>query len=640
MTTDTHQTTRPYETIDVPEAGQDDAHFFSVTTILKALSSPALEYWAIKRCAQDAIDRQATWNAMLSEEGPAETIKWLCKARYRSPKLELASEKLGTVVHKACEYYALSGEKPDREWVADLVRAHGAPTIELDSEVNVVGRMLNQFDGWLQRFTPEYTAAEMPVFNERFGYAGSLDAILTIGGVRLLTDYKGLDLTTPLATPDGWTTMGAVRIGDQVFGIDGTPVVVIAKSDVHLNRCYRVTFDDTTSIICDDEHLWQIRSGYPNHPARAGAVLRTDQLANEVRSRVTGQHHWQIVMPEPLQLPMQMLPIDPYVYGCWLGDGYRNGGTITGIDNELFDLIQARGYHVGEPHGTDPHKTATRNVFGLRRQLRAAGLLGHREIPQIYLRGSIEQRIDLLHGLMDTDGSWNATRNQAVLSTVNKATMTTVYELVVSLGERPLINTVQGHGFGKDLTVYQLTWHPRLHNPFALSRKADRVHLSRGRVWRRMIVDIEPTLTVPTQCITVDAEDGCYLAGTQMIPTHNTRREPLTARGEVQTPYGETALQLAAYRHAELAAYFRARRAEKYQRRYYLLSPDEKGMAAKMPGVDGGLCIILTPQSCEAYPIRCDQEVFDFFLYCYESWRWLEDVSKRVIGDALIAPCE
>jgi len=74
--------------------------------------------------------------------------------------------------------------------VEDLVRAHAAPTVHIDNEVNVVGQMLNQFDDWLARFQPEYSAAEMPVFNEQFGYAGSLDAILKIGGTKLLTDYK------------------------------------------------------------------------------------------------------------------------------------------------------------------------------------------------------------------------------------------------------------------------------------------------------------------------------------------------------------------------------------------------------------------------------------------------------------------
>ena len=126
----------------------------------------------------------------------------------------------------------------------------------------------------------------------------------------------------------------------------------------------------------------------------------------------------------------------------------------------------------------------------------------------------------------------------------------------------------------------------------------------------------------------------------RLLIDYKTRREPLTAYGKEQRPYGETALQLAAYRHAEIAAVWRARRFEKQKRRLYLLSPDEKGLAPAVPEVDGGACLVITPQSCELYPIRCDQPVFEFFLYTYEAWRWLEDVSKRVIGDALLAPGE
>jgi hypothetical protein len=633
MTTDTPSIVRPFETVDVPEAGPNDEHFFSVTTILKALSSPALEYWAIRMCAMEAIDKQPTWQAMLEDSGRTETIKWLCGARYRRPKLELGADQLGTVVHRVCEEYALTGRKPTREWVTGLVQSHAAPTVDLDAEVNVVGRMLNQFDNWLQRFTPEYTAAEMPVYNEQFGYAGSLDAILTIGGVRLLTDYKRLARDTPLATPTGWTTVGSIQEGDQVFGTDGHPITVIGKSAVMTNDCYRVTFDDTSSIVCDGGHLWAVQSGYPFHPAHHGAVLTTDELRRELCSRVTGQHHWQVLMPEPLQLPPADLPIDPYVYGCWLGDGTQTAGVISKPDDELFELIRGRGYHVGAPIG---NRRMTRTIYGLARQLKDADLFGHRVVPQIYLRGSIGQRLDLLRGLMDTDGSWNTTRHQAVFSTVDKATADTVYELVVSLGERPLINSAVAHGFGKDVTVYQLTWRPRRHNPFSLPRKADKTVLSEGRSWRRLIVSIEPTVAVPTQCIATDAVDHCFLAGTQLVPTHNTRREPLTSQGKVQTPYGETALQLAAYRHAELGAVFRARRYEKQRRRYYLLSNDEREMGVPVPQVDGGACLILTPESAEMYPMRCDQEIFDFFLYCFEAWRWQEDVSKRVVGDALV----
>ena len=163
MTATPREAVRPLPVVDIEEAGEADAQFYSVTTILKALANPALEYWAIKMCAMSAIDSQATWSAMLEDQGRPETVKWLCGARWRRPKFELGADQLGTVVHKICETYALTGVKPSREYCADLVRAHAAPTVDLDREVVLVGQMLQQFDRWLDRFQPEYAAAEMAV---------------------------------------------------------------------------------------------------------------------------------------------------------------------------------------------------------------------------------------------------------------------------------------------------------------------------------------------------------------------------------------------------------------------------------------------------------------------------------------------
>ncbi len=137
---------RPLETVDIAEAGENDKHFFSVTSVLKALASPALEYYAIKETANAAIDNQATWRAMLEDQGKPETVKWLCGARYRRPKVTLSAADLGTCVHKLCESYALTGEKPDREFCADLVSSHAAPTVDINTEVDLAGRMLNQFE--------------------------------------------------------------------------------------------------------------------------------------------------------------------------------------------------------------------------------------------------------------------------------------------------------------------------------------------------------------------------------------------------------------------------------------------------------------------------------------------------------------
>ncbi len=126
--------------------------------------------------------------------------------------------------------------------------------------------------------------------------------------------------------------------------------------------------------------------------------------------------------------------------------------------------------------------------------------------------------------------------------------------------------------------------------------------------------------------------------GFRAIIDYKSSREALDARGKARTPYPEqVGLQLAAYRHARYAAVWRPRRMEKFRRRYYLLSDSERAMAQPVPEVDGGLCIQITPESCEAYPVRCDQEVHRAFLFTLEAFRWVEQTSKTAMGHPLEA---
>ena len=121
----------------------------------------------------------------------------------------------------------------------------------------------------------------------------------------------------------------------------------------------------------------------------------------------------------------------------------------------------------------------------------------------------------------------------------------------------------------------------------------------------------------------------------RFITDYKTTREPYDSRGKPKKPYPEVALQLAAYRYAEMAAVWRPRRTEKWRRRYYLLSPPEQDMAQPVPEVDGGLCIHITPEACEAYPVRCDVEAHRAFLYTLECFRWVQETSKTAIGPPL-----
>lgn len=325
------------------------------------------------------------------------------------------------------------------------------------------------------------------------------------GTKALVLDWKGLPLDTPIPTPSGWSTMGEIRVGDSVFGLDGLPSAVVGKSQVKTLPGYRLVFDDASTIECDNEHLWLTRRGVVPAPE-----LRVGD---------------SIPMPAPLELPERQLPIAPYVLGCWIGDGKHTGGEISKPDTELFDNIAACGYSVGaDISGKRVDKCASRTVYGLRTELQRCGLLGNKHVPQEYLRAGITQRLELLRGLMDTDGTWNKARKQAVFTTCTAELAETVRELALSLGERATIHPHKSKGFGRVVDAFYVSWAPRLFNPFRLTRKAELVVFASqtGLSSRRCIRRIEPLQEVTTQCISVANESRTYLAGKQMVPTHNT----------------------------------------------------------------------------------------------------------------------
>lgn len=202
--TDTIQTLGQ-EPLDVDKPDDDDLQLWSVTTIIGALDKPALLYWAAQQTAEAAIDNLATWQAMLEDRGRDEAVKWLRDARFRRPKTLLGATELGTITHTVCETYALTGTKPDRDFITDLVSRAASPQTDIAAETATVAAMLDQFDGWLHRFQPEYQATEVCVYNPTYGYAGQTDAFLTIDGVRFIADYKtsreGFDPRGNLKTP-------------------------------------------------------------------------------------------------------------------------------------------------------------------------------------------------------------------------------------------------------------------------------------------------------------------------------------------------------------------------------------------------------------------------------------------------------
>jgi hypothetical protein len=411
----------------------------------------------------------------------------------------------GNDVHKTCEEFIDKG-KPVPEKYA-FTRPY------LNTLNAKPGSKFAEYKVGLKKVDGRLVACDF--FDPDVWFRGVIDLLILDIGFAEIYDYKGLALDTKLPTPTGFTTMGDVQVGDVLFSESGGHCNVVGKSEVKNLRCYKITFDDTSTVVCDEEHLWKLTDG------RVVGVegLKAVQLKRQ-RINVPA-----VCVAEPLALPDIELPIDPYVLGMWIADGTCRDGRVSKPDTFIWEEIQRRGYKVNMNTGNQVARCPTRTVLGLNKSLQQIGLIYNKHIPDIYLRAGYQQRLDLLRGLMDGDGSPNPTRNQAVYSTVDEKLADQVCELLCTLGQRPLKNTVNAHGFGKDVVAYPVSFRPVGVNPFLLPRKADRVDLAkwgRGHSWYRSVLKVEEVESVPTQCIRVDSHNHTFLCTDRMIPTHNT----------------------------------------------------------------------------------------------------------------------
>lgn len=349
-------------------------------------------------------------------------------------------------------------------------------------------------------FTAYYSGLNMAQFHCDVLY--TIDSYPRVAVMLPAGHGKALALDTEIPTPDGWATMADLAPGDLVFGLDGRPVPVIAKSPVWREReCYRVG-----DIVADAEHLWLARTEDWSGPE----VVSTPNLHSR-RGRGA-----RLPLTPPLLLPDADLPVDPYVLGLWLGGGHTGCGRVTFGDEDwpfLSAEVRRRGYELGE---RDSGCAAT--VYGLSPALRRLGVLHDKHIPPAYLRSGYEQRLDLLRGLMDSDGYFPE-RGLAEFCSTSRRLAEGVVELVRTLGVKASMTTggatLCGHDCGPK---YRVSFY--LKDAALLPRKAERTRNAERYAHR--YVNPEPAERHDTVCIQVASPDGMFLAGRDFVPTHNS----------------------------------------------------------------------------------------------------------------------
>jgi deoxycytidine triphosphate deaminase len=344
---------------------------------------------------------------------------------------------------------------------------------------------------------------------------------------------KALALDTPVPTPLGWKTMEQLRVGDQVFDERGLPCLVVGATGAMVGRpCRQVVFSDGSTIVADDQHLWQTcsKSGR-DHGHHRTALVTTAQIAQSLLAR--GEHNHQVALSDPAQYPLRPLPVDPYVLGVWLGDGTSTKSEITCADAPILQEIVDAGYAVKRQAGRYQFRIGgvghTRDVLtgrylgnsSLSSTLRKLNLLGNKHVPTEYLLAGEAQRVALLQGLMDTDGYVDKVGRCEFTST-RECLADAVVELAASLGLRPVKSKKRATLNGIDCgPAYLVKFSPN-RPVFRLPRKLERQRLAGTHHLFRAIVDVREVGSVPVRCIQVSAPSGLFLVGPTFIPTHNS----------------------------------------------------------------------------------------------------------------------
>lgn len=348
--------------------------------------------------------------------------------------------------------------------------------------------------------------------------------------------HKLADSTPVLTYNKGWITHGDLEIGDYVFGLNGEPTKIIDVSEKEV--CDRlITFTDGSKILAHEGHLWSVyRRG--NDKLQIVSTKDMEDNFSYVEKNGKKRYRFQLPLMSPLQYTEKKLPIDPYWLGYWLGDGTYNKPCITHDKQDSY-FIDVVPYEVSSQsiHKDTGVYTTYFSNDNLIDKLKDLNLFENKHIPVLYKESSFEQRLQLLAGLIDSDGSVDKNGRVRFINT-NKKLIDDVIELCNGLGLYPYlmhyspdkINEYKKNSVSLPIVskkdCYHIGFQPRFKIPTTIPRKKID---ERGLRRRLSITNIEKVDNGELgKCIEVEAEDGIYLVGNNLIPTHNSKSSMVT----------------------------------------------------------------------------------------------------------------
>ena len=345
---------------------------------------------------------------------------------------------------------------------------------------------------------------------------------------------KQLDLDTLIPTPNGFTTMGKIRVGDVIFDEKGNQCNVVSKSKVdYKEQAYKIRFKDGEEIIAGARHEWV---GQKTRGKRKDVTITTEELFNMPRENESCLR-FRIKVAKKIKTEYKDLEIDPYLMGYWLGNGNAIKPELTIQTCDVVEVLNKvwPNHKIGNRWQNNGDSKVVR-IPELRKILLKS--FHDKRIPMKYLRASVDQRLELLQGLMDSDGSISTRKGQAIYTSTEKALSECVSELLWSLGIKNAItkapSTIRNdmdkpsdecgrRKTGETLYYVKFTAFDDLKIASLKRKQKNAVKRNpRTRSHYRYIESIEKVKNKGMQCIQVDSPSHQYLVGRSFLPTHNS----------------------------------------------------------------------------------------------------------------------
>ena len=363
-----------------------------------------------------------------------------------------------------------------------------------------------------------------------------------IGGSRQIS--KDLLNSSLLYKKDKEITIGEVKVGEEIYGDDGKLTKVIGVYPQGTQPVYKITLGDKREIFAGKNHNWWVYDiGKHKYSKKTTLELLQDyKMYRESWKKRKNPYTWRysIDLCKPVEYEEKELFIPPYLMGVWLGDGDSRRFAITTMDDEVVDEIysfsekvdltvkkydnkkrKSKASHYSFTFGKN-YKRGHNEVCITNQILKDLNLIKNKHIPSIYLYSSIEQRLELLKGILDSDGT--SIKGTVSFSNTNIGLIKDVEKLVRSLGMSCSLSSQKTfYTYKGEKKEGKLAYHLQIFSKiplFKIKRKIERQGVSKYSK-RVPITNIEYVFNKNTTCIEVDNESHLFLTDGYTI-THNT----------------------------------------------------------------------------------------------------------------------